>query len=91
MPTIRNSYLTCRSHVREYIVSTAVERDVNAALLSALRAHRFRGRVALRAHDSRDVEALERAGSDVVLAPFRDAAKEAVDILASGLERRELS
>jgi Kef-type K+ transport system membrane component KefB len=75
----------------EWVVSTAVERDVNTALLSALRSHRFRGGVALRAHDSRDAEALERAGADVVLAPFRDAAKEAVDLLVSGLEHRELS
>ena len=77
--------------MREYVVSTAVELDVNTALLSALRSHRFEGRVALRAHDSHDVEALERAGADVVLAPFRDAAKEAVDILATGLEHREPS
>jgi Kef-type K+ transport system membrane component KefB len=70
----------------EWVVSTAVERDVNAALLAALRSHHFEGRVALRAHDSHDVEALERAGADVVLAPFRDSAKEAVDILTAGLD-----
>jgi Kef-type K+ transport system membrane component KefB len=74
----------------QWVVSTAVERDVNAALLSALRAHRFEGRVALRAHDSHDVEALERAGADVVLAPFRDGAREAVDVLNAGLENSEL-
>jgi Trk K+ transport system NAD-binding subunit len=71
----------------EWVVSTAVERDVNLALLAALRSHRFKGRVALRAHDSYDVEALERAGADVVLEPFRDSAKEAVDLLTADLER----
>ena len=74
----------------EWVVSTAVERDVNAALLAALRSHHFEGRVAVRAHDSHDVEALERAGADLVLAPFRDGAKEAVDVLTAGLENSEL-
>ena len=64
------------------MVSTAVERDVNAALLAALRSHHFRGRVALRAHDSHDVEALLQAGADVVLEPFRDGAREAVEMLS---------
>ena len=63
---------------------------MNAALLSALHAHRFEGRVALRAHDSHDAAAQKRAGADVLLDPFRDAAKEAVDVLTAGLEKREL-
>jgi len=74
----------------QWVVSTAVERDVNAALLSALRSHRFAGRVALRAHNHDDVEALRRAGADVVLDPFRDAAHEAVDVLTVGIENSEL-
>ena len=74
----------------KWVVSTAVERDVNAALLAALRAHDFQGQVALRAHDSHDTEALEQAGADVVLAPFRDGAKEAVDVLTADPETREL-
>lgn len=71
-------------------MSTAVERDVNAALLSALRSHRFGGRVALRAHDSHDVEVLKAAGADVVLNPFQDGAREAVDTLTVGLKSNEL-
>ena len=74
----------------QWVVSTAVERDVNAALLSALRSHRFAGRVALRAHNDDDVEALRRAGADVVLDPFRDAAHEAVDALTVGIENSKL-
>jgi Kef-type K+ transport system membrane component KefB len=65
-----------------WVVSTAVERDVNAALLAALRSHHFQGRVALRAHDSHDVAALLQAGADVVLEPFRDGAREAVEMLS---------
>jgi Kef-type K+ transport system membrane component KefB len=75
----------------KWVVSTVVEHEVNAALLSALRSHSFDGRVALRAHDSHDVEALEGAGADVVLAPFRDGAKEAVSALTTGLENSVIS
>jgi hypothetical protein len=70
-------------HGVSWVVSTAVERDVNLALLSALRSHGFAGRVAVRAHDTHDAEALGRAGADLVLRPFRDAAKEAVDVLTA--------
>ena len=74
----------------KWVVSTAVEPDVNAALLSALRSHSFEGRVALRAQHSHDVETLERAGADVVLDPFRDGAQEAIEVLNAGLENSEL-
>jgi len=66
-----------------WVVSTAPEREVNLALLASLRAHGFSGRVAARAHDDFDAEALQRAGADLVLAPFRDAAKEVVDALSA--------
>jgi Trk K+ transport system NAD-binding subunit len=55
-----------------------------------LRSHRFEGRVALRAHNIHDVEALKEAGADVVLDPFRDGAKEAVDALTADLTNSEL-
>ena len=67
----------------KWIVSTAPEREVNLALLAALRLHGYRGKVAVRAHDPVDAEVLERAGADVVLAPLRDGAKEAVDLLTA--------
>ena len=65
----------------KWIVSTAPERDVNLALLSALRLHGYQGNVAVRAHDAADAEVLEGAGADQVLVPLRDGAKEAVDLL----------
>jgi Kef-type K+ transport system membrane component KefB len=70
-------------HGAAWVISTAVERDVNLAILSALRAHGYRGRVALRAHSPRDAEAFRHAGADRVLAPFLDGAKEAVDMLTT--------
>jgi voltage-gated potassium channel Kch len=66
-----------------WVVSTAPEREVNLALISALRAHGFAGRVAVRAHDEFDAVALQSAGADLVLAPFQDAAREVVDVLSA--------
>ncbi len=66
-----------------WIISTAPEREVNLAFLSALRSHGYRGDVALRAEDAADAEALEAAGADLVLTPLRDGAKEAVDLLTT--------
>ncbi len=56
---------------------------MNLALLSALRLQGYGGNVALRAHDAADAEALERAGANVVLAPLRDGAEKAVDVLTA--------
>ena len=56
---------------------------MNLALLSALRLRGYQGKVALRAHDAADAEALEGAGADLVLTPLRDGAKEAVDLLTA--------
>jgi Kef-type K+ transport system membrane component KefB/uncharacterized UPF0146 family protein len=65
----------------KWIVSTAPEREVNLALLSALRLHGYQGEIALRSHDPADTEVLRDAGADLVLEPLRDGAKEAVDLL----------
>jgi Trk K+ transport system NAD-binding subunit len=72
----------------KWIVSTAPEREVNLALLSALRLHGYQGEVALRAHDGTDAEVLDRAGADLVLEPLRDGAMEAAELLTA---RREES
>jgi Kef-type K+ transport system membrane component KefB len=66
-----------------WIVSTAPEREVNLALLSALRLQGYEGKVALRAHDAADAAALEGVGADVILEPLRDGAKEIVDLLTA--------
>jgi len=67
----------------KWVISTAPEREVNLALLSALRSHGYKGDVALRAHTAADAEVLEGARADLVLAPLRDGAKEAVDLLTA--------
>ena len=51
------------------------------ALMHALAAAGFRGRVALTAARADEAEALERLGAALVLTPFADAAAEAVDRL----------
>lgn len=65
----------------KWIVSTARERDINMSLLKTLRREGFDGRIALTASNSRDAELLEKAGADLVLRPFADASRKAVDWL----------
>jgi len=65
------------------VVSTAPDRDVNLALLAALRGHGYRGRVAIRAHSAHDAKVLREAGAHIVLSIFSDAASEAANVLAS--------
>jgi len=74
-----------------WIVSTAPEREVNLALLSALRLHGYQGEVAMRVHDAADAEVLEGAGADLVLEPLRDGAMEAADLLTARRKGSELS
>jgi Trk K+ transport system NAD-binding subunit len=63
------------------VVSTTPARDVNTALLDALRHHRYPGKVAVTAHSVIDKDALERTGAHLVLLPYADAADQAVDLL----------
>jgi Kef-type K+ transport system membrane component KefB len=63
------------------IVSTMPQRDVSVVLLQALRSHGYAGRIAVTAHHEHDADEMRKAGADVVLLPFVDAAHEAVDIL----------
>jgi len=71
-----------------WVVSTIPERDKSLVLLHALEHNGFPGGIALTSDTVQHREYLLAAGADVVLLPFRDAAAEAADILAScGLER----
>lgn len=70
-----------------WIVSTIPDTSHGLALLHALRHVGYRGKVALTAHARAQQAIFEQAGADLVLLPFRDAAKEAVDrILQPGPE-----
>jgi Kef-type K+ transport system membrane component KefB len=64
-----------------WVVSTIKGQDQSLVLLHALRNHQFKGRIALTAHTAGDQKFLLDAGADLVLLPFRDAAKEAADKL----------
>jgi Kef-type K+ transport system membrane component KefB len=65
------------------VISTIPDRDMSLVLLHALQHHAYRGRVALTAHSIGHRDYLLHAGADVVLLPFRDAAREAADILTA--------
>jgi len=68
-----------------WVVSAIPQREVNLALLHALRAHGFRGHVALTAHSTSDAEAFRQRGADLVLHPFVAAAEQTVTMLAEAL------
>jgi Trk K+ transport system NAD-binding subunit len=64
-----------------WLVSTIRDRDLNLNLLRTIKEKNFRGRVALTARWETEAEAFLRAGADLVLRPYADAAEQAVEIL----------
>ncbi len=69
-----------------WVISSVPQVTVNLALLQSLSRHGYSGQIATTAHNDHDVQRLRHAGSSLILLPFVDAAKEAVDELC---ERRE--
>jgi Kef-type K+ transport system membrane component KefB len=69
-----------------WVVCTAPRRETNLAVLHAIKAHGYAGRIALTAHHADDAEVLRAVGADLVLMPFVEAAKDAAAVLiaASG-------
>ncbi|MEX0659089.1 MAG: cation:proton antiporter [Egibacteraceae bacterium] len=65
----------------QWVISSVRDLDTNLALVQALDEHRFAGRVAVTALAEGDAAIMERAGADVVLRPFADAARDAVTAL----------
>jgi len=74
-----------------WVVCTIPVREANLALHHALRAHGFRGKVALTAHDARAARALEQQGADLVLRPFSAAAEHAAAALVQAIRPAALS
>jgi Trk K+ transport system NAD-binding subunit len=70
----------------QWVVNAAPGRTVNLALLGALKARSYRGKVALTAHSEAEAAAFRAAGADRVLWPFVDAAEQAVDGLAGTVD-----
>lgn len=65
----------------QWVVSTLPNYSMGLTLLHNLRSHNFKGQVALTSHNQQDADILLNAGADMVLLPFRDAAKQAARML----------
>jgi Kef-type K+ transport system membrane component KefB len=61
--------------------------DARLAMIAALKASGFRGKIALTSHREQDAADLKARGADLVLEPFQDAADQAVDLI-SGMPRK---
>ncbi len=70
----------------QWVVSTLPQRELNLTLLRAFSNHGYGGRMAVTAHDEADAHALRRAGADMVLNPFTNAADFAALELSAGTE-----
>ncbi|MCL0048091.1 cation:proton antiporter [Dehalococcoidia bacterium] len=68
-------------HQSHWVVSTVRYGEVNRILLRSLRHNNYAGRIALTAHRADEARNLAKAGVDLVLMPFVDAAEQAVDML----------
>ncbi len=64
-----------------WVISTLPGLDMGLKLLHHLQEHNYSGKVALTSHTQQDSYPLEKAGADLVLMPFRDAAVEAARVL----------
>lgn len=65
----------------QWVVCTTRERHVSLALIHSLRSLGYAGQIAVTVRDPDEITRLERAGADLVLVPYADAACEAVDRL----------
>jgi len=65
----------------KWVINTIRGQDQCLVLLHTLKQHDFQGRTALTAHTVNEKAALMKVGADLVLLPFRDAAREAADLL----------
>ena len=70
----------------KWVINTIRGQDQCIVLLHTLKQHNFKGRIALTAHSVNDREMLMKVGADLVLLPFRDAAKEAADSLKQSMQ-----
>ncbi len=68
-----------------WVVSTLPQLKLNLTLLHALSGQGYGGKVAVTAHDENDAHLLRKAGADLVLDPFSNAADFAVLELAGGI------
>ncbi|MEA5532613.1 cation:proton antiporter family protein [Crocosphaera sp. XPORK-15E] len=67
----------------KWVISTLPGERIGLTLLHTLQHRKFAGKIALTSHTKREMEILDDKGADLVLLPFRDAAKEAARTLVS--------
>lgn len=67
-----------------WVVSTVRDSQINRMLLNGLRQHAYKGKTAFSVTNRQDQIMFANEGVNVVLEPYSDAAKEAVDKLLSG-------
>lgn len=70
----------------KWVISTLPGERIGLTLLHTLQHHNFSGKIALTSHTQREMEVLKYEGADLVLLPFRDAAKEAARTLTERLK-----
>jgi Kef-type K+ transport system membrane component KefB len=61
----------------QWLISTLPQLDINLALLDTLKHHEYSGRKAFTSHRDYDTKKLEKAGVDLIISPFIDAARDA--------------
>ncbi len=69
-----------------WVVSSVRSKELNLALAEHLRHRGFDGKLALTAASQDEVQALEKAGAQVVFRPFADAAEQAADALTHAMD-----
>jgi Kef-type K+ transport system membrane component KefB/Trk K+ transport system NAD-binding subunit len=69
-----------------WVMSAMPDLEINLLLLKAVRDRGFGGRVVLSARSEQDAGAMERAGADLVLRPFIDAAEQAAEALSVAMD-----
>jgi len=68
-------------HQSHWVVSTVRHSEANRILLHSLRHNNYAGRIALTAQNADEAHNLAKAGVNLVLMPFVDAAAQAVEML----------
>jgi len=66
-----------------WVLGAMPDRQSNLSLLSVLKRYGFQGKIALGARNQQDADEFEKAGADLVLRPFVDAAEQAADSLTA--------
>lgn len=67
----------------QWVIGTMPDLQANRMFVKHLREHGYRGDIAVTAHSRTDAETLSALGAGMILLPYKDAADQAVERLAS--------